>query len=81
MRRGSEKATRLNAMCYAPDMDTKKPSRKPWLKWAGLAFSVAIVVKALLEHRPHRLVMIGMMTAIFVAVVAMGWMFANKGRR
>jgi len=38
------------------------------------------VLQAIAERRPDRLPMLGLSVMIFVAVIGIGWLFANKRR-
>lgn len=55
--------------------------RSTWLRRLLILFCAAIVVRGLAERRPDKVAVIAAMAALFVAVVAVGWLFAVRRER
>ncbi len=55
--------------------------RSVWLRRGLILFSAAVVLRGVIEHRPHRLAAIMAIAGIFIAAIAIGWMFATRRER
>jgi hypothetical protein len=51
-----------------------------WLRTALIVFAAGIVIRALVERRPDKLHLIGIIAGIGVAVLFLGWLFAARKR-
>lgn len=56
-------------------------SRTVWIRRGLILFSAAIVLRAIVEHRPEKLPMLALTTGIFVAVVVIGWLYSARRER
>jgi uncharacterized membrane protein len=52
-----------------------------WLRIPFVVFALVVVVWTLAERRPEKLYLIALIALIGVAVVVVGWLFANRQRR
>jgi len=55
--------------------------RSIWVRRGLVLFAAAIIVRGVAERRPDKLEMIVAIAATFIAVVAVGWLFAIRRER
>lgn len=56
-------------------------ARSVWIRRGLVLFSAAIVLRAIAERRPEKLPMLALTAGIFVAVIAVGWLYSMKRER
>jgi hypothetical protein len=56
-------------------------TRTIWWRRAIIGLTALIVLQGIADRRPDKLPMLGLGVMIWVTVIGIGWLFANKRRR